>query len=176
MADRKLLGLPTPSCPPSSHQNGLTGSLVGLGHHSLVPSRTPASISLGAPLSGPGSDNSSSYRPLSQSLSSATSSGTRNKRQSSQQEEPEALLDLIPESQGKRLEDQKAKLSLLPDPGPATLCGACSSEQPSMDFYYMLIHYQSDRIEDQRCPLPDLDYDDMVPDGQENFFSLIQKV
>lgn len=126
-----------------------------------------------------------SVRPRGQSLSSALSSRMRittprSKRRSSQQGEPEALLDLILESQCQRLDDQRASVSLLPDPGPAALCGACSPDQPpvpSLDFYYMLIHYQSDRMEDQRCSLPDLD--DVltpVPDGQENFFSLVQRV
>lgn len=66
-------------------------------------------------------------------------------RSSSQQEGPDALLDLILESQGQRLNDQRASLSLLPDPEPTALCGTCSPSQtplPSLDFYYMLIHYQ----------------------------------
>uniref|UniRef100_A0AAQ6AJR5 Uncharacterized protein n=1 Tax=Amphiprion ocellaris TaxID=80972 RepID=A0AAQ6AJR5_AMPOC len=106
---------------------------------------------------------------------------------SSQQEEPEALLDLILESQCQRLEDQRASLSLLPDPEPSALCGACSPDQAgldragldpaSLDFYYMLIQYQSDRMEDQRCSLPDLeDVLGPVPEGQEDFFSLVQRV
>lgn len=132
-----------------------------------------------APAAGFGSEGgSSSTRPRGQSLGSALSS--RTKRRNSQQEEPEALLDLILESQCQRLEDQRASLSLLPVPGTAVLCGACSPDQPpipSLDFYYMLIHYQSDRMEDQRCSLPDLD--DMigtVPEDQEDFFSLVQRV
>ncbi|XP_037536746.1 G-protein-signaling modulator 1 [Nematolebias whitei] len=41
----------------------------------------------------------------------------------------------------------------------------------------MLIHYQSDRMEDQRCSLPHLDeVMGRVPEGQEDFFSLIQRV
>lgn len=66
-------------------------------------------------------------------------------RRGSQQEEPEALLDLILESQGQRLNDQRASLSLLPDPGAAALCETCNLNQPhapTMDFYYMLIDYQ----------------------------------
>ncbi|XP_068999771.1 G-protein-signaling modulator 1 [Embiotoca jacksoni] len=92
-------------------------------------------------------------------------------------EEPEALLDLVLEVQCQRLEEQRASLSLLPDPGPAALCGTCSPDQnpfPGLDFYYMLIHYQSDRMEDQRCPLPDLD--DVAPEGQEDFLHLVQRV
>ncbi|XP_054483611.1 G-protein-signaling modulator 1 [Anoplopoma fimbria] len=138
------------------------------------------------PAPGPGPEGShGSTRPRGQSLGSTLSSRTRittsrSKRRNSQPEEPEALLDLILECQGQRLEDQRASLSLLPDPGPAALCGACSPEQPtlpSLDFYYMLIRYQSDRMEDQRCPLPDLD--DVVasvPEGQQDFFSLVQRV
>ncbi|KAI3373026.1 hypothetical protein L3Q82_023472 [Scortum barcoo] len=200
MTDKKLSGLPPPS--PSPHNGRITGSApkhspplhhngsleAGPGHHS--PSRTSASTSplqtlrtLGSLLS-PGPEGSPT-RPLGQSFGSALSLRTRtttsrSKRRNSQQEEPEALLDLILECQGQRLEDQRASLSLLPDPGPAALCGACSPDQPSMpglDFYYMLIHYQSDRMEDQRCSLPDLD--DVigpVPEGQEDFFSLIQRV
>ncbi|XP_078105988.1 uncharacterized protein LOC144517737 [Sander vitreus] len=138
---------------------------------------------LGGPGSGSGPEGPP--RPRGQSLGSALSSRTRtmisrSKRGSSQQEEPEALLDLILEGQGQRLEDQRASFSLLPDPGPAALCGACSPDQPappSLDFYYMLIHYQSDRMEDQRCSLPDLeDVIGPVPDGQEDFFSLVQRV
>lgn len=54
-------------------------------------------------------------------------------------------MDLILECQGQRLEDQRASLSLLPDPGPSAMCGACSPDQaglPGLDFYYMLIQYQ----------------------------------
>ncbi|XP_051806950.1 G-protein-signaling modulator 1 [Acanthochromis polyacanthus] len=41
----------------------------------------------------------------------------------------------------------------------------------------MLIQYQSDRMEDQRCSLPDLeDVLGPVPEGQEDFFSLVQRV
>lgn len=64
---------------------------------------------------------------------------------SSQQEEPEALLDLILECQGQRLEDQRASLSLLPDPEPDWFCGSCSPDQadlPTLDFYCRLIQYQ----------------------------------
>ncbi|XP_070820765.1 G-protein-signaling modulator 3-like [Chaetodon trifascialis] len=155
---------------------------------SAAPLRTLRTMGgLVTPVPGPLLEGSST-RPRGQSLSSALSSRTRTmmsrskaaNRRSSQQEEPEALLDLILECQGQRLEDQRASLSLLPDPGPASLCGACSPDQPTLptlDFYYMLIHYQSDRMEDQRCSLPDLDdVVNSVPEGQEDFFSLIQRV
>ncbi|XP_073322943.1 uncharacterized protein [Pagrus major] len=174
-----------PKYSPPAHHNGSLEA--GLGSS---PSGTSAAASTSplrtlvtfgglmspAPAHGPEGDSS---RPRGQSLGSALSSRTRtrtsrSKRRSSQQEEPEALLDLILECQGQRLEDQRASLSLLPDPGPAALCGACSPDQPGLpdlDFYYMLIQYQSDRMDDQRCSLPDLD--DVV---QEDFFSLVQRV
>ncbi|TNN55812.1 G-protein-signaling modulator 1 [Liparis tanakae] len=138
------------------------------------------------PVPSPGPEGSHrSSRPRGQSLGSALSSRTRamtsqSKRRSSHPEDAEALLDLILEFQGQRLEDQRASLSLLPDQGPAVPCGACSPEQPhwpSLDFYYRLIDYQSDRMEDQRCSLPDLDdVIGSVPEGQQDFFSLIQRV
>ncbi|XP_062237167.1 G-protein-signaling modulator 1 [Platichthys flesus] len=152
-------------------------------------SSTPASTSpfrcLVSPVPGSGPEGrSTSSRPRSQSP--ALTSRTRTYApdiQRSQQEEPEALLNLILESQGQRLDDQRANVGLLPDPGPAPLCGACSHEQrplPTVDFYYMLINFQSDRMEDQRCPPPDLDeLGDLVgsaPEGQEDFFRLIQRV
>ncbi|KAE8292586.1 hypothetical protein D5F01_LYC09958 [Larimichthys crocea] len=188
---------PKPSPPPhhnGSLEGGLGSSPTGTGAApqphpaprtsvSTSPLRTLRNLGgLVTPVAGA---EGSSTRPRGQSLGSLVSSRTRtiisrNKRRSSQQEEPEALLDLILECQGQRLDDQRASLSLLPDPGPATLCGACSPDQPttpSLDFYYMLIHYQSDRMEDQRCSLPDLDVVvSSVPEGQEDFFSLIQRV
>ncbi|XP_041643633.1 G-protein-signaling modulator 1 [Cheilinus undulatus] len=218
MADKKLPGVPSPSLPSPSHQNGRIGgtgsksspqphhngslearpgyhspsnSRVAAQHQSTPSSRTSASssplrtlVGLMTPVSSSGPE-SSSTRPRGQSLASALSSRartatSRSKRRSSQQEEPEALLDLILECQGQRLDDQRASVSLLPDPGAAGLCGACSPDQPtlpSLDFYYMLIHYQSDRMEDQRCSLPDLeDVVGTLPEGQDDFFSLIQRV
>lgn len=210
MTDSQHPGVPSPSLSSNVHHNGRIGGAVskspmtpdqngsldpGPESHnpSKVSSRTLTSTSplrtlrtlrgLVSP-AGP-SPEGGTARPRGQSLSSALSSRMRittprSKRRSSQQGEPEALLDLILESQCQRLDDQRASVSLLPDPGPAALCGACSPDQPpvpSLDFYYMLIHYQSDRMEDQRCSLTDLD--DVltpVPDGQENFFSLVQRV
>ncbi|XP_071328411.1 G-protein-signaling modulator 3-like [Trachinotus anak] len=192
-----------PKGSPTTHQNGSLDPDLGphspsntspAPHpHSAPSSRTSVSTShlrtlwdFVTPAQGSGPEcSSSSTIPQSQSLGSALSSRTRttanrNKCKSSQQNEPEALLDLILESQGQRLNDQRASLSLLPDPGSAAPCGACSPNQPhlpSLDFYYMLIHFQSDRMEDQRCPLPDLDdVDGSVPEGQEDFFSLIHRV
>ncbi|CAJ1069347.1 G-protein-signaling modulator 1 [Xyrichtys novacula] len=214
MADKKLSGVPPPSMPSPSHQNGgirgtsskssphphHNGSLEAKpeyhspsnrGAQSTPSSRSPTSSSplrtlVGFMTSSPSSSpKGSTTRPRGQSLGSALSSKARSsssksKRRSSQQEEPEALLDLILECQGQRLDDQRASVSLLPDPGAAALCGACSPDQPSppsLDFYYMLIHYQSDRMEDQRCSLPDLeDVLASVPEGQDDFFSLIQRV
>uniref|UniRef100_UPI0037E75F08 G-protein-signaling modulator 3-like n=1 Tax=Semicossyphus pulcher TaxID=241346 RepID=UPI0037E75F08 len=163
--------VPQPQSATSSRTSAATSPL-----RTLVGLMTPAP--------SPGSEGSST-RPRGQSLGSALTSRTkastsRSKRRNSQQEEPEALLDLILECQGQRLDDQRASVSLLPDPGTAAQCGACSPDQPtqpSLDFYYMLIHYQSDRMEDQRCSLPDLDdVIDSVPEGQDDFFSLIQRV
>ncbi|XP_041855305.1 G-protein-signaling modulator 1 [Melanotaenia boesemani] len=173
-----------PKLSSTSHQNGNVEPAPG--HHS--PSNpSPASISplrtfrtvggLTSPAPSSGSEGGSeSNRCWGQSHSSALSLRTRttNKLTSSQQAEPEDLLDLILESQCQRMEDQRASLSLLPEQRPAALCGACS---PDLDFYYMLIRYQSDRMDDQRCSLPDLD--DVVspiPEGQEDFFSLVQRV
>lgn len=73
---------------------------------------------------------------------------------SSQQDEPEALLDLILECQGQRLEDQRASLSLLPPQEPDWFCGSCSPDQaalPTLDFYCTLIQYQ---VIMRFCPLP----------------------
>uniref|UniRef100_A0A3Q3XG57 Uncharacterized protein n=1 Tax=Mola mola TaxID=94237 RepID=A0A3Q3XG57_MOLML len=79
---------------------------------------------------------------------------------SSQREESEALMDLILEFQGQRLEDQRASLSL-----------SC----PSHSLLSALS--QSDRMEDQRRSLPDLeDVLALVPEGQEDFLSLVQRV
>ncbi|XP_034450892.1 G-protein-signaling modulator 1 [Hippoglossus hippoglossus] len=192
------IGEKVPKRSSPSHQNGHLDrgrrrQTPGTMSPVLQPpsaSSTPASTSpvrcLVSPVPGPGPEGrSSSSRPRTQSPASALTSRTRTcaphiQRRSSQQEEPEALLNLILESQGQRLDDQRANVGLLPDPGPAPLCGACRHEQrplPTVDFYYMLINFQSDRMEDQRCPLPDLD--DLVgsaPEGQEDFFSLIQRV
>ncbi|XP_030579416.1 uncharacterized protein LOC115775992 [Archocentrus centrarchus] len=210
MADNKRSGVPSPAFSSPAHHNGGIGGAVPKSpmtshqNGSLDPGPGPQSPSntssrmltstsplrtlrtLGGLVNPAGTGpESSSTRPRGQSLGSALSSRMRiatprSKRRSGQQEEPEALLDLILESQCQRLDDQRASLSLLPDPGPDTLCGACSPDHPpvpSLDFYYMLIHYQSDRMEDQRCSLPDLD--DVlspVPEGQEDFFSLVQRV
>ncbi|XP_019963092.2 G-protein-signaling modulator 1-like [Paralichthys olivaceus] len=192
------IGETMPKCSSPSHQNGhLDRRLRRQSPATMSPvpqppsaSSTPGSTSpfrcLVSPVPWSGLEGrSSSSRPRSQSPSSALTSRTRTwapqiQCRSSQQEEPEALLNLILESQGQRLDDQRASVSLLPDPGPAPLCGACSHEQcplPTVDLYYMLINFQSDRMEDQRCSLPDLD--DRVgsaTEGQEDFFSLIQRV
>ncbi|XP_029367148.1 uncharacterized protein LOC115049236 isoform X2 [Echeneis naucrates] len=173
MANKKLFGSSLPSSshknggvggivpkgPRILHQDG-----ASLDHHTpgnpvselqaVRSSRTstsspPLSIlrTPGAPMTPiPGSDpECSSTRPQGQSLGSALSSRTRIKCRSSQQEDPETLLDLILESQGQRLNDQRASLSLLHDPGSGSLCGACNPNQlhrPSLDFYYMLINFQ----------------------------------
>ncbi|XP_078808537.1 uncharacterized protein gpsm1a isoform X2 [Oryzias latipes] len=146
-------------CSPKAHYS----SSPGLGDPSK-PSASPlrALAGLVPPAATSGSEGrSGSSRPRGQSLGSAPNSRNKStpvkrKLRSNQQGEAEALLDLILESQSQRLDDQRASLSLLPDRDAASLCGACSSDQ-ALDFYCMLIHYQSDRMEDQRCSLPDLD-------------------
>lgn len=192
------VGGAVPKSSPASQQNGGLEPEPGPHSHSDTspkPHSDPSSRTLRAlrtlgdivnPALGFGPEcSSSSIRPHTHTLgftlsSKSKTTANRSKCRSSQQEEPEALLDLILESQGQRLDDQRASISLLPDAGSAALCGACSPDQPhlpSLDFYHMLIHYQSDRMEDQRCALPDLD--DVVgsgPEGQEDFFSLIQRV
>ncbi|KAM4578677.1 uncharacterized protein V3H82_008035 isoform 1-T2 [Fundulus diaphanus] len=143
----------------------------------------PRDQSSGSPEAGSVAEDGSSYsRTWGQSLASVLRYRTRTPRSKNKisQEEAADLLDLILESQSQRLYDQRASLSLLPDPGPPPLCGACCGEKtlvPSLDFYNMLIHYQSDRMEDQRCYLPPpYEAAGPVPEEQENFFSLVQRV
>lgn len=131
---------------------------------------------------GPASDRSSP-RPRGQSVGSALSPSSRTSGpqwSSSQQDEPEALLDLILECQGQRLEDQRASLSLLPPQEPDWFCGSCSPDQaalPTLDFYCTLIQYQSHRMDDQRCSLPELDQVlASGPENQEDFLSLVERV
>ncbi|XP_061586119.1 G-protein-signaling modulator 1 [Cololabis saira] len=179
-----------PRSSPTLHQNG--GLQEGPRHHS--PSDVSQASSSSSPLRtfmsgfrspGPGfgsEGRSGEGRPRGHSLGSAfrnrTPTSKRKLRTSKQ--DSEALLDLIMESQCQRLEDQRASTSLLPHPEPVTICGTCSPNQhppPSLDFYYKLIQYQSDRMEEQRCSLPDLD--DVVvpvPEGQEDFFRLVHRV
>ncbi|CAM9320448.1 unnamed protein product, partial [Lampetra planeri] len=163
MANKNLSGSPLTSTPPTPHQNGRITSLppqhtVRLGHHgpqSACSNGTPSSSpalralrSLGGFVNPTPVSDSSSSRPRGQSFSTTLSSRTRptafrRKRRGSQQEEPEALFDLIMESQSQRLDDQRASFTLLPE--PAAMCGACSSDQlaqPGLDFYYMLIQHQ----------------------------------
>ncbi|KAF7647572.1 hypothetical protein LDENG_00170210 [Lucifuga dentata] len=175
MADNKHSALSTPSNPPppTSHQNGRITSITP---KSPTPSHhSPQSASSsGSPASSPAvRAPEDPWGPMT------TTNSPQSTCRSVQQEDMEALLDLILECQSQRLEDQRASGSLLPDPGPAALCGACSSQQgslPSLDFYYMLIQYQSDRMEDQRSSLPDLDeVVGLVPD-QEDFFTLLHRV
>uniref|UniRef100_A0A1A7YEJ1 G-protein signaling modulator 1a n=1 Tax=Iconisemion striatum TaxID=60296 RepID=A0A1A7YEJ1_9TELE len=174
-----------PKQPPYPQQNAFVEPQSE--HQSPSKSKTSASASpRRTPSAGSRSEGGSgASKPWGQNLSSALTFRTRittfkNKVSSRNQEEPEALLDLILESQSQRLDNQRASFSLLPDPGPAAICGACSSDQtsvPGLDFYYMLIQFQSDRMEDQRCSLPHLDdVIGLAPEGQEDFFSLIQRV
>uniref|UniRef100_A0A665TUZ7 G protein signaling modulator 1a n=1 Tax=Echeneis naucrates TaxID=173247 RepID=A0A665TUZ7_ECHNA len=55
--------------------------------------------------------------------------------------------------------------------------GAGSYQIPGFHSPNFSVCLQSDRMEDQRCPLPDLeDVTGSVPEDQEDFFSLIQRV
>ncbi|KAK2838243.1 hypothetical protein Q5P01_015455 [Channa striata] len=190
-----LVGAPAPKQSTAPYQNGglkleprpynpHNSSLVAP-IHSSPSSRTSAPLKNLRCLVSPQGNCAISPKPQSKSPSSAVSSWTtttetKSRCESSQQEEPDALIDLIMEFQGQRLNDQRASLSLLSDKGTPALCGTCNPNKPLMpglDFYYMLLRYQSDRMEDQRCPLPDMDdVFGSVPEGQENFFSLIQRV
>ncbi|XP_067377331.1 uncharacterized protein gpsm1a isoform X2 [Channa argus] len=174
MADKKHTSLPSSSLSSPSHQNGSVGGTgpkqsptphqngglkLEQGHDSphnsspVPPTHSAPSSRTLAPLRYLRSPEGSSRtpRPQDQSLSSAMSfrtriSESRSRCKSSQQEESDFLIDLILESQGQRLNDQRASLSLLPDTGPPALCGTCSPNQPPMptlDFYYMLIKYQT---------------------------------
>ncbi|GLD71897.1 G-protein-signaling modulator 1 [Lates japonicus] len=73
----------------------------------------------------------------------------------------------------KRLDDQRASLGLLPDPGPgAALCGPLQLTTCSLDFYYML-SLPGWRT---KCSFLISLMVGSVPEGQEDFFSLIQRV
>ncbi|XP_047238022.1 G-protein-signaling modulator 1-like [Girardinichthys multiradiatus] len=152
-------------------------------HKNASVEQGPEDQSSRTPEAGSISEDESSYsKSWGQSLASVLKyrARTTSSKNKISQAEPEALLDLILKSQSQRLHDQRASLCLLPDSGPPPLCGACSAEKtlvPSLDFYNMLIRYQSDRIEDQRCSLPHPD-DDVgpVPEDEENFFNLVQRV
>ncbi|XP_021546641.1 G-protein-signaling modulator 1 isoform X4 [Neomonachus schauinslandi] len=92
----------------------------------------------------------------------------------------EELLDLIASSQGRRLDDQRASVGSLPGlrvthSNLGRLRGDGDPQEPGDEFFNMLIKCQSSRIDDQRCPPPDvLPRGPTMPD--EDFFSLIQRV
>lgn len=92
----------------------------------------------------------------------------------------EELFDLIASSQSRRLDDQRVNVSNLPglritQNNLGHLCGEGDAQEPSDDFFNMLIKCQSSRINDQRCSPPDEGQRaPTVPD--EDFFSLIQRV
>ncbi|XP_067114218.1 G-protein-signaling modulator 1b [Osmerus mordax] len=92
----------------------------------------------------------------------------------------EELFDLIASSQSRRLDDQRVNVSNLPGlrithNNMSHLCGEADPQEPSDDFFNMLIKCQSSRINDQRCSPPDAgSRAPTVPD--EDFFSLIQRV
>ncbi|CAL8317402.1 unnamed protein product [Lota lota] len=92
----------------------------------------------------------------------------------------EALFDLIASSQSRRLDDQRVNVGNLPGlrithNNLGHLVGEGDPQEPSDDFFNMLIKCQSARIDDQRCPPPEAGpHAPTVPD--EDFFSLIQRV
>ncbi|KAM8943483.1 G-protein-signaling modulator 1 isoform 5-T5 [Lycaon pictus] len=92
----------------------------------------------------------------------------------------EELLDLIASSQSRRLDDQRASVGSLPGlrvthSNLGRLRGDGDPQEPGDEFFNMLIKCQSSRIDDQRCPPPDvLPRGPTMPD--EDFFSLIQRV
>ncbi|XP_045659773.1 G-protein-signaling modulator 1 isoform X4 [Ursus americanus] len=92
----------------------------------------------------------------------------------------EELLDLIASSQSRRLDDQRASVGSLPGlrvthSNLGRLRGDADPQEPGDEFFNMLIKCQSSRIDDQRCPPPDvLPRGPTMPD--EDFFSLIQRV
>ncbi|XP_030215701.1 uncharacterized protein gpsm1a [Gadus morhua] len=173
---------------PSSHHNGRvlsmsptphrdTGSAAPVGPSSCSPrtSTSPRSplrhiLSL-ASRSGTGCPSTKAPSATSPRIAPkhSESNGPRirtfsNKARRSVKEvshsQTEELLDLIAEAQRQRMEDQRA-------PGPAVVCGSCCLDT-SQDFYNMLIHYQSRRMEDQRCWMPDTDEGpNPVSDSQE---------
>lgn len=92
----------------------------------------------------------------------------------------EELFELIAYSQSQRLDDQRASISQFPElrlslPSLGHQCGACSPQGPGEEFLNMLMKYQSSRLEDQRCFLPDQDGSDPDVEGDEDFFNLIQR-
>ncbi|XP_056151214.1 G-protein-signaling modulator 1 [Lampris incognitus] len=108
---------------------------------------------------------------------SSPDSRTRHTSRRRQEEETEDLLELIAGFQSQRMEEQRASITLLPAAPCGTYALHTSPDLPSQTFYDMLILYQSKRMEDQRCSVPELDeISASLPDGQEDFFSLIQRV
>ncbi|XP_054612249.1 G-protein-signaling modulator 1b isoform X1 [Dunckerocampus dactyliophorus] len=91
----------------------------------------------------------------------------------------EELFDLIASSQSRRLDDQRVNVGNLPglritQNNLGHLVGE-GDQEPSDDFFNMLIKCQSSRINDQRCSPPEAGpHAPTVPD--EDFFSLIQRV
>uniref|UniRef100_A0A3B4BHR6 Adenylate kinase 1 n=1 Tax=Periophthalmus magnuspinnatus TaxID=409849 RepID=A0A3B4BHR6_9GOBI len=92
----------------------------------------------------------------------------------------EELFDLIESSQSRRLDDQRVNVGNLPglritQNNLGHLVGEGDHQEPSDDFFNMLIKCQSSRIDDQRCSPPEGGpHAPTVPD--EDFFSLIQRV
>ncbi|CAL9682054.1 unnamed protein product [Knipowitschia caucasica] len=108
--------------------------------------------------------------PLSDMLDPATTTSPQT----------EELFDLIESSQSRRLDDQRVNVGSLPglritQNNLGHLVGEGDHQEPSDDFFNMLIKCQSSRIDDQRCSRPEGGpHAPTVPD--EDFFSLIQRV
>ncbi|XP_044288216.1 G-protein-signaling modulator 2 isoform X3 [Varanus komodoensis] len=90
------------------------------------------------------------------------------------------FLDLLANSQSRRLDDQRASASNLPglrlnQRNSQSVLGrlmASSNSEPDDDFFDILIKCQGSRLDDQRCaPPPNITKGPTVPD--EDFFSLI---
>uniref|UniRef100_A0A9J7ZJ77 G protein signaling modulator 2, like n=1 Tax=Cyprinus carpio carpio TaxID=630221 RepID=A0A9J7ZJ77_CYPCA len=95
--------------------------------------------------------------------------------------QPGHLLDLLANSQSRRLEEQRASVDSLPglrldqrhsQDVLSKLIASADNKEPDEDFFDMLIKCQGSRLDDQRCaPPPPPTRGPTVPD--EDFFSLI---
>uniref|UniRef100_A0A8C6SZ98 G protein signaling modulator 1b n=1 Tax=Neogobius melanostomus TaxID=47308 RepID=A0A8C6SZ98_9GOBI len=122
------------------------------------------------PENGDTRDGSGSMLSLSEMLDPAVTTSPQT----------EELFDLIESSQSRRLDDQRVNVGNLPGlrithNNLGHLVGEGDHQEPSDDFFNMLIKCQSSRIDDQRCSPPEGGpHAPTVPD--EDFFSLIQRV
>uniref|UniRef100_A0A8C1V3Y1 G protein signaling modulator 2, like n=1 Tax=Cyprinus carpio TaxID=7962 RepID=A0A8C1V3Y1_CYPCA len=95
--------------------------------------------------------------------------------------QPGHLLDLLANSQSRRLDEQRASVDSLPglrldqrhsQDVLSKLIASADNKEPDEDFFDMLIKCQGSRLDDQRCaPPPPPTRGPTVPD--EDFFSLI---